>query len=40
MRAFNFTSLAVLSSIAVVGAIPIGNNAPLGGIARRQLYVS
>lgn len=40
MRAFSFTLLAVLSSIAVVGAIPIGDNVPSGGIARRQLYVS
>ena len=39
MRTFNFTVLAVLSSIAMVGAIPIGHDAPTGTIARRQLYV-
>jgi hypothetical protein len=39
MRTFNFTVLAVLSSIAMVGAIPIGDDTPTGTIARRQLYV-
>jgi hypothetical protein len=39
MRTFNFVVLAVLSYIAMVGAIPIGDDAPAGRIARRQLYV-
>ena len=41
MRTFNFTVLAVLSGIAMVGAIPIGDDAPAGAIARpsRRLYV-
>jgi hypothetical protein len=39
MRTFNFTVLAVLGGIAMVGAIPIGDDALAGRIARRQLYV-
>jgi hypothetical protein len=39
MRTFNFVVLAVLSYIAMVGAIPIGDDAPAWRIARRQLYV-
>jgi len=37
MRTFNFTLLAMLSCIAVIGAIPVGNNAPAEAIARRQI---
>ena len=36
MRAFNFTLLAVFSCIAMIGATPIGDSAPAGGIGRRQ----
>ena len=39
MLTFNLAVLSVLSCIAMVGAIPIGNDAPAGSIARRQLYV-
>ena len=38
MRAFNFTLLAVLSYIAVIGATPFGARAP-EAIDRRQTYV-
>ena len=36
MHAFKFGLLAVLSCIAVVGAIPVGNRAPAEAIVRRQ----
>ncbi|SRR5258707_11778023 len=43
MRTFNFTLLAMLSCIAVIGAIPVGdkpNHALAEAIARRQdMYV-
>jgi hypothetical protein len=40
MRTFNnFSLLAVLSCIAMIGATLIGNRAPAGAIHRRQLYV-
>jgi hypothetical protein len=39
MRAFNFTLLAVLSYIAVIGATPLGARAPAKAIDRRQTYV-
>jgi hypothetical protein len=39
MRTFNFTLLAVFSGIAMVGAIPIGDDVLAGSMARRQLYV-
>jgi len=40
MRAFNFTLLTLLSSVAVMAAIiPMGKRAPLKRIARRNLYV-
>ncbi|KAF8497925.1 hypothetical protein F5888DRAFT_264353 [Russula emetica] len=37
MRAFNFTLLAVLSYVAVIGATPLGARAPDEAIDRRQL---
>ena len=36
MHAFNFTLLAVLSYVAVIGAIPFAARAPAGAINRRQ----
>ena len=41
MRTFNFGLLAVLSCIAMIGATPIGNDAPAEAIGRRQqsMYV-
>jgi hypothetical protein len=39
MRAFNFSLIAVLSCIAMIGATPVGDNAPAEAIARRQTYV-
>ena len=41
MRALNFTLLAVLSCIAVIGATPLEVRAPAGAIQvdRRYLYV-
>jgi hypothetical protein len=41
MRAFNFTLLAVLGYVAVIGATPLGARSPAEAEAvdRRQLYV-
>jgi hypothetical protein len=39
MRAFNFTLLAVLGYVAVIGATPLGARAPAEAVDRRQLYV-
>jgi hypothetical protein len=40
MRTFNFTLLAaVLSYVAVIGAIPSGAGAPAKVIDHRELYV-
>ena len=39
MRAFNFTLLAVLSYVAVIGATPLGVRAPAEAVDRRQSYV-
>ena len=39
MRTFNFTLLAVLGYVAVIGAIPLGARAPAKVVDRRQLYV-
>ena len=39
MRVFNFSLIAVLSCIAMIGAIPVENNAPAQAIARREEYV-
>ena len=39
MRAFNFSLIAVLSCIAMIGATPVGDRAPVEVIARRQTYV-
>jgi hypothetical protein len=41
MRAFNFTLLAMLGYVAVIGATPLGARAPAEatGIGRRKLYV-
>jgi hypothetical protein len=36
MHAFKFSSIAVLSCIAMIGAIPVGNRAPAEAIVRRQ----
>jgi hypothetical protein len=36
MRTFNFGLLAVLSCIAMIGATPVGNDAPVEAIGRRQ----
>ncbi|KAI0281157.1 hypothetical protein BGY98DRAFT_261594 [Russula aff. rugulosa BPL654] len=38
MRVFNFSLIAVLSCIAMIGAIPVENNAPAQAIARREDY--
>ena len=37
MRTFNFTLLAVLSYVAVIGATPVGARAPAEAIERRTL---
>jgi hypothetical protein len=39
MRIINFTLLAVLSCIAMIGATPIKGGTPAEGIARRKEYV-
>jgi len=39
MRTFNFTLLAALSYVAVIGATPLGARAPAEVIDHRQLYV-
>jgi hypothetical protein len=39
MRIINFTLLAVLSCIAMIGAMPIKDGALAGSIARRKSYV-
>jgi hypothetical protein len=39
MRTINFTLLAVLSCIAMVGAMPIEDGAPSGSIAPPDEYV-
>jgi hypothetical protein len=39
MRAFNFTLLAVLGYVAVIGATPLGARAPAETVDRRQPYV-
>ena len=39
MRFINFTLLAVLSFVAMIGAMPIDNDALDGGFARRETYV-
>jgi hypothetical protein len=39
MRIINFTLLAVLSCIAMIGAMPIEDGALTGSIARRKEYV-
>jgi hypothetical protein len=39
MRIINFTLLAVLSCIAMIGAMPIEDGALAGSIARREEYV-
>jgi hypothetical protein len=39
MRTFNFTLLAVLSYVAVIGATPLGARAPAEAIDRRGRYV-
>ena len=39
MRALNFTLLAVLGYVAVIGATPPGARAPAEAINRRQEYV-
>ena len=36
MRAFNFTLLAVLGYVAVIGATPLGARAPTEAVDRRQ----
>ena len=36
MLAFNFSLLAVLSYVAVIGATPLGARAPVEAIGRRQ----
>jgi hypothetical protein len=38
MRAFNFSLIAILSCIAVIGATPVGDG-PTEAIARRVMYV-
>jgi hypothetical protein len=39
MLAFNFTLLAVLSYVAVIGASPLGDHAPAEAVDRRDPYV-
>jgi hypothetical protein len=39
MRTFNFTLLAVLSYVAMIGATPFKARAPAEVIDRHQLYV-
>ena len=39
MRTINLTLIAVLSCIAMIGAAPIKDGAPAGGVARRKEYV-
>jgi hypothetical protein len=39
MHAFNFTLLAVLSYVAVIGAAPLAARDPAEAINRRQGYV-
>lgn len=39
MRIINFTLLAVLSCIAMIGAMPIKDGALAGRMARRKEYV-
>jgi hypothetical protein len=36
MHAFKFSLIAVLSCIAMVGAIPVGNRAPAEAMVRRD----
>jgi hypothetical protein len=36
MRTFNFTLLAMLSYVAVIGATPLGARSPAEAIDRRQ----
>jgi hypothetical protein len=36
MHAFNFSLIAVLSCIAMIGATPVGNGAPVEAIAHRD----
>jgi hypothetical protein len=39
MHASKFSLIAVLSCIAMIGAIPVGNRAAAEAIVRRQGYV-
>ena len=39
MRTFNFGLLAMLSCIAMIGATPIGNDAPAIGRRQQSMYV-